>query len=163
MKSVEVKCRNEVKRCSDNIKLNSDYELIMLCKKCNNEVDCKDYIRRMKMKIVNDNINMKRNNDKRMCLENLKIVNEFYIMNEKLMIEERFMKRREMMKIKCDGKESKVFKKMKSEDDKRRLIEKLKKMNVYEYDIKIVKKKKEVNKRSVDMNKYSKCDVVLSI
>ena len=125
MKSVEVKCRNEVKRCSDNIKLNSDYELIMLCKKCNNEVDCKDYIRRMKMKIVNDNINMKRNNDKRMCLENLKIVNEFYIMNEKLMIEERFMKRREMMKIKCDGRFMKKIKNMKSNYSKSIINEKL--------------------------------------
>jgi len=153
----------EVKKCCNNIKLNSNYELIMLCKKCKNEVDCNNYIKRMKKKIVYDNIIMKRNNEKRLCLENLKIVNEFYIMNKKLMIEDEFSRRREMMKIKCDGKESKVFKKMKSEDDKRRLIEKLKKMNVYEYDIKIVKKKKEVNKRSVDMNKYSKCDVVLSI
>lgn len=118
-RSEDMKCISEVKNCSDNIKLNSDYELIMLCKKCSNEVECRSWILKMKKKRDYDKMIMIRDNKKRLCLEKLKIVVQFYKMNEKLMIKERFSRRRMMMKLKCEDKERRRFKKMKIVDVER--------------------------------------------
>jgi len=148
--------------CSYNVKLNSDYELCRECLKCSNVYKCRYYIKIKRMKLVSDKI-IKSDKVIMNSYDDLKIVNMFNSMLMKIDDDEKFNRKRMIMKLKSDSKESKRFSRLNSDYNKRRLIEKLKKMNVYEYDIKIVKKKKEVNKRSNNMNKYEKCGVVLSI
>ena len=148
--------------CTYMLNINNEYKLSTECinLNCKHLQLCRYYIReRNKTMIMNKDYEVK----ERICFNDLNIVNEFYNMIEKIEVEERFSKKRKMMIIKCDGKESKRFKNMNSNYNKKRLIEKLKKMNMYEVNIKKVKKRKKVNKKIDNINKYEECNVVLTI